>query len=95
MVDVDSPCLIEAYDGEDIAETSIFYMGMFLLSSLVRYRPNTWIHSLKGRTTSDQPIDDKPLAIIFKFLDLSLSKFPEMILDLLKEPPHKEVGTDA
>lgn len=94
MADVGNPYLIEEYDGEDISEASLYYMGVFLLSSLVRYRPNTWIHSLKGRNTDIHPIDDKPLAIILKFLDLSLNKFPEMILDFIKEPPHKEIGHD-
>lgn len=83
-----APYIIEDFEGLDISEASLYYLGMFLLSSLVRYRPDTWIHSLKGRNTDTQPLDDKALAIILSFLDLSFKNFPDMILNFIKEPPH-------
>ena len=71
--------IIEAYDGAFISEYALHYLGMFLLSSLVRYRPQIWSHAITSSVTREKAADDKALALIEKFMDLSLYEFPCMV----------------
>ena len=43
--------MIEDYEGAFISEYALHYLGMFLLSSLVRYRPQIWSHAIKAWVT--------------------------------------------
>lgn len=72
--------LIEPFDNTNISELTLFYLGMFLLSSLVRYRPQIWGHSISRLVTSDSPSDDKALALIESFMELTLSTFSNAIV---------------
>jgi hypothetical protein len=74
------PYLIEPFDNICISELSLYYLGMFLLSSLVRYRPQIWMHSLSRLATSDLPSDDAALALIEKFIEDTLNVFPSAIV---------------
>lgn len=70
------PSYIKPIDGSDVSEYSIIYMGAFLLSSLVRYRPEVWVHSIKGRKTEQRGYDDHCMAMVERFLGDVLSTFP-------------------
>jgi hypothetical protein len=70
--------MIEDYGGAFISEYALHYLGMFLLSSLVRYRPQIWSHAIKAWVTREKPADDKALALIEKFMDLTINEFPDM-----------------
>ena len=72
--------LIEPFDNICISELSLYYLGLFLLSSLVRYHPQIWMHSLSHLATSDLPSDDAALALIEKFLEDTLYVFPSAIV---------------
>lgn len=72
-------CIIEPFEGFQLSELSLYYLGMFILSSLVRYRPNIWSNALSGRPGPTGKVDDKCLAVIEKFLTLSETRFPTMI----------------
>src|SRR3972149_9047780 len=72
--------LIEPFDNICISELSLYYLGMFLLSSLVRYRPQIWMHSLSHLATSASPSDDAALALLEKFLEDTLNVFPSAIV---------------
>ncbi|MFA5239308.1 MAG: YaaC family protein [Phycisphaerae bacterium] len=72
--------LIEPFDKIWISEFSLYYLGMFLLSSLVRYRPQIWMHSLSRLATSDLPSDDAALALVEKFLEDTLNVFPSAVV---------------
>lgn len=72
--------LIEPFDNSHISELSLYYLGMFLLSSLVRYRPQIWGHSISRLVTSDSPADDKALALIERFMESALSIFSDTIV---------------
>ena len=72
--------LIEPFDNTHISELSLYYLGMFLLSSLVRYRPQIWGHSISRLVTSDSPSDDKALALIERFMESALSIFSDTIV---------------
>jgi len=83
------PYLIEPFDSICISELSLYYLGMFLLSSLVRYRPQIWMHSLSRLATSDLPSDDAALALIEKFLEDTLNVFPSAIVKAMSMKPKR------
>jgi hypothetical protein len=66
-----------------ISEYSLHYLGMFLLSSLVRYRPQTWAHAISRTSTSTNPSDDHALALVQEFLQLHASAIPSLVCDML------------
>ncbi len=72
---------IEPYDGQFISEYSLHYLGMYLLSSLVRYRPQIWGHAISKSVTQNSPADDQALALIENFMDVVLSGFPRMVVE--------------
>ena len=76
--------MVEPYQGEYISEYSLYYLGMYLLSSLVRYRPQVWAHSISRSVTSEKSADDRALAIIEKFMNIAITKFPDMVINALK-----------
>jgi YaaC-like Protein len=65
------------------SEFSLHYMALFLLSSLVRYRPQTWMHAISRSVMRDLPADDQALSLIEQFLDLNMGHIPEMIPTVL------------
>jgi len=75
--------LIEPFDDSHISELSLYYLGMFLLGSLVRYRPQIWGHSISHLVTSDSPADDKALALIEKFMEDAISVFSYTIVEAM------------
>lgn len=76
--------MVESYQGEYISEYSLYYLGMHLLSSLVRYRPQVWTHSLSRSVTIEKNADDRALAIIEEFMNRAITEFPNMIINALK-----------
>lgn len=70
---------IEPLNGKYWSEFSISYATLFLLSSLVRYRPHTWAHAVSGRSSSESPSDDQMIALIESFLRQNSFDVPEMI----------------
>lgn len=79
-----SGSVAEPYDGEYISEYSLYYLGMFLLSSLVRYRPQVWAHSLSRSVTTEKCADDRALAIIEEFMNSAIVEYPNMVYRVLK-----------
>jgi hypothetical protein len=75
--------MIQDYEGVFISEYSLHYLGMFLLSSLVRYRPQIWSHAIKAWVTREKPADDRALALIEKFMDLTINEFPDMAVEAI------------
>ncbi len=71
-----------------ISEFSIQYMGLFLLSSLVRYRPQTWVHAISRSSSQTEPADDRSLSLIERFLDLNQAEIPDMVVTILN--PHED-----
>jgi len=43
---------------------------MFLLSCVVRYRPQTWVHVITRTTTQDNPSMIKALALLEEFMTI-------------------------
>lgn len=78
--------LIEPIGGLFLPEFALFYMGMFLLGSLVRYRPDIWSNVLSRRAVSNNPVGDKALSLIEHFIEVGLSKFPQLVVAIIREP---------
>jgi hypothetical protein len=72
-----------------LSQYSLQYLGMFLLSSLVRYRPQIWVNAISKTPIGNSLFDDKALSLIEKFLDLILYDFPKMIVEEIKKKPSK------
>lgn len=75
--------LISPLHGAYLSEYALHYIGMFLLSSLVRYRPQTWVHAVTRTATSENPSDDQALALIESFIALHVTKFSALVLEML------------
>jgi YaaC-like protein len=63
-------------DNVYLSEFSLLYLGTYLLGSLVRYRPEIWIHALYGTETPTRPRDDGARALIQSFLDTAAKQVP-------------------
>ncbi len=79
---------IAPFSGHYLSEYSLVYIGLFLLSSLVRYRPDTWSHVVSRSSLQDRPVDDQALSLIQAFLDATASIIPPLIVKVLN--PHED-----
>ena len=50
---------ISPVGGNFLSEFSVQYLTLFLLSSLVRYRPQSWTHAISRSSMINQPADDE------------------------------------
>jgi hypothetical protein len=80
--------LVSPIGGCFISEFAFHYLGLFLLSSLVRYRPEAWTHAISHSATRDLPPDDQALSLIAQFLELNSSTIPNMVVEVLN--PHED-----
>ena len=71
---------IQPVSSVNLSEFSLQYLASYLLSSLVRYRPQTWQHAISRSITHENPADDRSLALVEQFLDLVLASFPKLVI---------------
>jgi len=64
-------------------EYALQFLGTFLLSSLVRYRPQIWQNAISRSVTAQSAADDRALSLIERFLDDTLSGFPDMVVRVI------------
>lgn len=57
-----------------VADLSIVFMAMHVVSHIVRYRPNVWMHALTSASTDSNPPDDHAIALIEKLMDIAISR---------------------
>lgn len=62
-----------------LSEFALQFCAAFILSSLVRYRPQIWQHALSHSASEDHPTDDRALSLIEKFLEIVLADFPKLV----------------
>jgi len=73
-----------------LPEYCLQFLGCFVLSSLVRYRPQIWQHAISRSVTEARAGDDRSLAIIELFLDYVSYSFPQMVVACLQaEAPER------
>lgn len=77
---------ISPVDGASLSEYSVHYLALFLLSPLVRYRPQTWMHSISRSAFPGAPADDQAISLIERFLELNSNAIPGMIVGILNPP---------
>lgn len=83
---IETTYLIEPWNGLFLSELSLCYLGMFLLSSLVRYQPYIWANAIARRSFPEKPLDDHALVLIEEFVDLGLKVFPKATVIAINEP---------
>lgn len=66
-----------------VSEFSLSYIGLFLLSSLVRYRPDSWSHAVSRTLLADRPSDDRALALIQEFLEANARDVPSLAIKVI------------
>ncbi len=65
------------------SEFALHFMALYILSSLVRYRPQTWAHAVSRTAVSDSPADDQALALIEQFLEINRTTVPSFVITAL------------
>ena len=60
---------VQPINGAYLSQYSLQYMGMYLLSSLVRYQPQIWVNAITEK--------DSILALTELFVSLILNEFPK------------------
>ena len=79
-----STYMIEPFESVTLSDLSLLYLGMYLLSSLVRYRPHIWMRAISKSFSPESSPNGRALALIEQFLDLSLREFPVMTVEAIK-----------
>lgn len=83
-----SPHAIVPLDGLYPSDFALHFLSLFLLSSVVRYRPDTWAHAISRSIMADKPPDDELIALLEDFLHLNASDIPELVVKALN--PHQD-----
>lgn len=83
-----SPHAIVPLDGLYPSEFALHFLSLFLLSSVVRYRPDTWAHAISRSILADKPPDDELIALLEDFLHLNATDIPELVVKALN--PHQD-----
>ncbi|MGN4152650.1 YaaC family protein [Burkholderia gladioli] len=71
--------MVSPIEGHYVSEYSLQYIALFMLSSLVRYHPQTWMHSLSRTAMGERRADDAPLALIEKLMAINLDSMPLLV----------------
>ncbi|RDK04615.1 YaaC family protein [Paraburkholderia lacunae] len=74
---------IAPVNGHFLSEFSLQYAALFVLSSLVRYRPQIWMHSLSQTAAANQPADDGPLALIEALMSQNQRQVPQLVCEII------------
>ena len=77
------PSILQSYNGVYFSEYSLQYLGMYLLSTLVRYRPQIWSSSIMHTSNSVALADDKMLALIEQFMEVTMHDFADMAVEAI------------
>lgn len=76
--------VMQPIGGVYLNEHSLQFLGVFLLASLVRYRPQIWQHALSRTATQAAPADDRSLSLIEEFVGGVLHAFPKLVINMLE-----------
>jgi len=79
---------VSPINGLHISEFSSHHLALYLLSSLVRYRPQIWTHAISRSSSHESLPDDRSLSLIEEFLDLDSEVFPRIVATILN--PHED-----
>jgi hypothetical protein len=79
---------IAPLDGVYPSEFALHFLVLFMLSSVVRYRPDTWAHAISRSVLMDRPADDQGIAILERFLEIHLTSVVGLTVSGLN--PHED-----
>lgn len=82
------PHAMAPLDGVYPSEFALHYLMLFILASVVRYRPDTWAHAISRSVLSDRPSDDQVIAILERFLEIHTSTVVGLVVTALN--PHED-----
>ena len=71
--------LLSPHRGVYASKYSLHYLAMFMLSSLVRYRPQAWVHAITRTANSQRPADDQALTLLAAFMRLHSMEVPALV----------------
>ncbi|WP_162175009.1 YaaC family protein [Paraburkholderia mimosarum] len=74
---------MQPIDGHFIAFQSLQFLALHLLSSLVRYLPATWMHSLSRSANNARAADDAMLALIEAFMEGVQTSIPKFVAEVI------------
>lgn len=80
------PTAIQPLNGAALSEHALQFCGAFLLSSLVRYRPQLWQYALSHTPVERGGADDRALALVESFLQHLLGAFPTLVENVFELP---------
>jgi hypothetical protein len=83
----DHPTTISPLNGVALSEFSLQFIAAFLLSSLVRYRPQVWQHAISHTITQNSVADDRALSLIELYTKTVLNNFPTMVEESIDPTP--------
>ena len=90
--EIEDAYLIQQWENHFISEMSLYYLGMFLLSSLVRYRPHLWANAIARRSFPERPADDRILVLLSRFVEESLEVVPRATVLAINSPFEKLIN---
>lgn len=74
---------ISPLHGLNLSEYTLHYVALFMLSSVVRYRPQTWMHVLSRAVTQVRPADDSMLALVELLLYTNQHQIPNFVTEVI------------
>lgn len=76
--------LISPFNNLYISKMSLHYLGMYLLSSLVRYRPEIWGYAITRSARPDGKSDDHMLSLIEEFMRRHVEEVPRFVAEIFE-----------
>jgi hypothetical protein len=73
-------------NGAILSEHALQFCGAFLLSSLVRYRPQLWQYALSHTAVEQSGADNRELALVGSFMQQVLGAFPTLVENVFELP---------
>jgi hypothetical protein len=73
--------LISPYNNLYLSKMSLHYLGIFLLSSLVRYRPQIWGNTISRSIIDNSKSNDYMLSILEEFMKLHVEEMTKYVIE--------------
>ncbi|MGF6634857.1 hypothetical protein OKW39_002008 [Paraburkholderia sp. MM6662-R1] len=77
------PYYVQPVGQSYLSEQALTFLALHLLSSLVRYRPDTWMHALSRSALGARAADDAMLALLEGFMTNVQAGFPRFVANVI------------
>lgn len=82
------PYYVQPVGQSYLSEQALTFVALHLLSSLVRYRPDTWMHALSRSASGGRAADDAMLAMLDGFMTNVQTAFPRFVASVISPDLH-------